>query len=145
MKPMPVLLMLALAAPAASFAQASRSQVRIEPPVVYSAPVYSGPVQACLDRQDTLADRKAWLDREKIDLDRTSDAIALEGQGLADELRTLPASDAAAVAAYNARSDAHNRRVASYNQRAAEMNGAAASLNSDSADMVAYCNYRSLR
>jgi hypothetical protein len=55
--------------------------------------VVSGPLRACLDRQETLADRKAYLD----------------------------------------------------NQRVADMNAAASSLNGDSADMMAYCNFRYAR
>jgi hypothetical protein len=139
MKPANALLILALAAPVAAFAQSSHSQARIEPPVV------AGPMRACMDRQETLAERKSFLDREKYEIDQAGDAIAREAQDLADELRRLPSTDVAAVAAYNARSEDHNRRVAAHNRHVADMNAAAASLNGDSADMMAYCNYRYLR
>jgi hypothetical protein len=105
----------------------------------------SGPLRACMDRQETHADRKAYLDQEKYEIDRNGDAIARESARLADELRLLPSSDVAAVAAYNARSADHNSRVAAHNQRVADMNAAASSLNGDSADMMAYCNFRYAR
>jgi uncharacterized protein involved in exopolysaccharide biosynthesis len=132
-------LVLALATPIAALAQTSHSTARIE------SPVLSGPVHACMERQETLADRKAYLDQEKYEIDRNGDAIARDGASLADELRRMPSSDVAAVAAYNTRSDAHNRRVAEHNRRVADMNAAAASLNGDSADLMAYCNFRYMR
>jgi hypothetical protein len=136
------LALLALAAPAAAFAQTSYSQARI---VGAPVAVMTADVRACWDRHDSLADRKAFLDREKRDIDRDGAVIASESDRLAGELRTLVNTDAGAVAAHNARSDAHNRRVAAHNRRVADMNLAAATLNNDSADMAAYCNLRTSR
>jgi hypothetical protein len=135
------LALLALAAPAAAFAQTSYSQARI----VGAPVVMTAEVRECWDRHDSLADRKAFLDQEKRDIDREGAAIASASDRLAGEMRTLVNTDTGAVAAHNARSDAHNRRVAAHNRRVADMNLAAATLNSDSADMAAYCNLRTSR
>jgi chromosome segregation ATPase len=120
-----------LLTPAAAFAQVSYSQARIEPPPR---------LHVCADQQVSLADRKAYLDTDKAELDRERDAIAREGARLADGIRSLDNTNTAAVAAYNARSADHNRHVESYNGRVAEMNRAAALLTGDSADFNAYCN-----
>lgn len=144
-KPANFVMLLGLTLPLAAAAQYDRSRVRIEPPV-YSQPSYTVPyssvVRSCMERQDTLEDRKSYLDHEKHNVDREADAIAREGTRLADQLRRLPSTDVAAVAAYNERSEQHNRRVAEHNQRVADMNAAASSLNNDSADMMSYCSFR---
>jgi hypothetical protein len=137
MKATNALLIVALAAPFAAQAQSSRSQARIEPPLVTAAPV-----SACMARQETLGDRQAFLAREKSQVDRDAEAIALEDRALAEEMRGLRSTDVVAVSAYNARSADHNRRVAEHNRRVADMNAAASALNSDSDDMMAYCSYR---
>ena len=128
-----------LAAPLAAVAQTSFSQARIAEPAVRAD------YGACMDRSDSLADRRAFLDQERYAIDAAAADIARVGEDLRVELSHLPSSDTAAVAAYNARSADHNRRVAAHNRRVAEMNGAAAALNSDSADMLAYCNLRTYR
>jgi hypothetical protein len=128
-----------LAAPFAAIAQTSYSQARIAEPAVR---VDYG---ACMNHSDSLADRRAFLDQERYAIEAAAADIAREGETLRLDLARLPTGDAAAVAAYNARSADHNRRVAAHNRRVAEMNGAAASLNSESADMLAYCNLRTYR
>jgi D-serine deaminase-like pyridoxal phosphate-dependent protein len=123
--------------PAAAPAQTSYSNAAIsgQPP----------DVRACMERGDTLADRKAFLDQERMAVDRDAAGLARASAALADEMRRLPASDAAAVAAYNAHSAEHNRRVSAQNRRVADMNAAVAALTGDSADMMAYCNVRTYR
>jgi hypothetical protein len=134
--------MLMLATPvASSFADVSYSRARIAEPF----PVIQSELAACLDRRDSLADRKAFLDLEKKTIDRESDAIERTGATLAADLRALDNRDNAAVAAYNARSDEQNRRVAAHNRRVADMNSAASLYNGDSADMQAYCTWRASR
>jgi len=125
-------LVLALA-PAAALAQTSYSRAEIVGPRL----------NVCNVQEDRLWDRKALLDLDQQAIDRERDAIDRETRALADELRMLNNSDAAAVAAYNARSDAHNRRVADHNAYVNATNRAAALLNGDSADFLQYC--RTLR
>jgi hypothetical protein len=137
MKATYALLIAALAAPFAVHAESSRSQARIEPPIVTVAPV-----SACMERQETLGDRQAFLAQQKSEIDREADAIARDDRMLAEEMSHLRANDVVAVSAYNTRSADHNRQVAAHNRRVADMNAAAMALNSDSADMMAYCNYR---
>jgi hypothetical protein len=139
MKTMISMAALLAALPAAALAQVSYSQARI------ADPAWPGDYRACVERSDTLADRKAFLDREKYDIDDAAADIAREAERLRFELQRLPASDAAAVADYNVRSADHNRRVAAHNRRVADMNAAAALHNGDSADMLAYCNLRTYR
>ena len=128
-----------LAAPFAATAQTSFSQARIAEPAVQAD------YGACINRTDNLADRKAFLDQERYAIEAAGADIARESENLRVDLARLPSGDAAAVAAYNARSAEHNRRVAAHNRRVAEMNGAAAALNGESADMMAYCNLRTYR
>lgn len=155
MKPLALAALVAAAAPLAALADASYSRARIEPapyvrvdpalPVVRvepAPPIVRDDLRACLDRRDSYNVRMAFYDREKAATDLEGDAIRREGAQLAVQLRNLDNRDAAAVAAYNARSDAHNARVAAYNSHVAEMTSAASLLNADAADMSAYCNVR---
>jgi hypothetical protein len=124
----------ALALPAAAVAQVSTSRVWI---------VEGRPVGVlCSDREEFLFDRKAQLDREKMDNDAELASIDREGAMLAGELRQLDNSNSAAVGDYNARSDAHNRRVAAHNRRVANMNAAVNDLNVDINDASGYCTTR---
>lgn len=125
---------LVLAAPAAAMAQVSYSRAWI----VEGRPLGS----SCADREDSLYDRKALLDREKADNDAELAAIDREGALLEGELRQLDHTNVAAVEDYNARSDAHNRRVAAHNRRVAEMNGQVADLTADIDDSSNYCTTR---
>jgi hypothetical protein len=141
MRPTTVFALILAGLPVAALAQTSYSNAAVagQPPVLREG------VRMCLERGDSLADRKAYLDQEKFAVDSDAAEIAREGARLADELRRLPATDAAGVAAYNARTAAHNRRVAAQNRRVADMNTAVSMLNGDSADMMAYCNVRTFR
>ena len=96
----------------------------------------------CADREDMLFDRKAQLDREKMDNDAELAAIDREGAMLEGELRQLDRSNPLAVEDYNARSDAHNRRVAAHNRRVANMNAEVADLTADLNDASSYCTQR---
>ena len=129
-----------LALPVAALAQVSQSQARIT-----GDPAWGADYRACVERSDTLGDRRAFLDREKFDIDDAAVEIARDGERLRIELSRLQATDTAAVAEYNARSSGHNRRVAAHNRRVAEMNAAASALNGDSANMMSYCNLRTYR
>ena len=140
MKPRTLVAMVVLAAPAAAFAQVSHSRAYITGPLVApSEPAYVEPypASACSD----LESRKAMLDDQKVTYDRERDQLDGENARLAEELRDLDSRDAAAVAAYNARSDAHNRRVAEHNQRVADMNDAVAQLSGDIANATPYCRF----
>jgi hypothetical protein len=123
-----------LALPAAAMAQVSYSRAWI----VEGRPVGS----VCADREDSLFDRKATLDREKMDNDAELASIEREGAILQGELRQLDHTNARAVEDYNARSDAHNRRVAAHNRRVANMNAAVADLTADINDSASYCTTR---
>ncbi|MGE5094135.1 MAG: hypothetical protein ACM3SO_03295 [Betaproteobacteria bacterium] len=128
------LAVLVLALPPAAVAQVSYSRAWIVP---------ERPVGAtCADREDVLADRKASLDREKMDNDAELAAIEREGAMLEGELRALDRTNVGAVEDYNARSDAHNRRVAAHNRRVAGMNAAAADLTAELADAAQFCTSR---
>jgi hypothetical protein len=139
MKPVRTLLLLAALAPAAASAQVeySRAQIYAEP-----LPVVREDLDACLARHDSLADRKAFLDREKMNVDLDGDAIAAEGARLAESLRNLDAGNATAVAEYNTLSNAQNSRVQLHNRRVAELNSASSRFNIDAVDVTAYCNWR---
>jgi hypothetical protein len=130
-----------LAIPGVSLAQTSYSRAQIAAPF----PVVQSELAACLDRRDSLADRKVFLDLEKKGIDREGAAIESEGARLAQDLQRLDNRDTSAVAAYNARSEEQNRRVAAHNRRVADMNAAASFFNADAADMTAYCNWRASR
>jgi hypothetical protein len=129
------------ALPAAAFAQVSHSRAYVTGPLVApAAPAYVEPYyspNACTDLQS----RKAVLDDEKVTYDRERDQLDAENARLADQLRNLNSADAAAVAAYNARSDAHNQRVAEHNRRVADMNEAVAQLTADIANATPYCRF----
>lgn len=140
MKRTSLVAVLVLAAPAAAFAQVSHSRAYITGPLVApSEPAYVEPYPsaACSD----LESRKAALDDEKVTYDRERDQLDRENARLAEDLRNLDSRDAAAVAAYNARSDAHNRRVAEHNQRVADMNDSVAQLSADIANATPYCRF----
>jgi hypothetical protein len=124
-----------LAAPAMALAQVSISEVRIVPDP--SLPMELR--RSCMERVNVLHDRRGILDEEKLFVDREGDALAVAGQRLADELRSLDSADAAAVAAYSARSGEHNRRVEAQNRRVAELNARAAAFNADAADAMRSC------
>lgn len=130
-KPLAVLV---LALPAVALAQVSYSRAWI----TEGRPIGG----VCADREDMLFDRKAQLDREKMDNDAELASIEREGSQLRDELRNLDPVNSRAVEDYNARSDAHNRRVAAHNRRVADMNVAAADLNADIADASGFCTQR---
>jgi hypothetical protein len=123
------------ALPAIAAAQVSISEVRIVPDP--SLPVDAR--RSCIDRVNTLHDRRSVLDEEKLFIDRENDALAIAGQRLADELRSLNNADTNAVAAYNARSDEHNRRVEAQNRRVAQLNSRVAGFNGDAADAMRFC------
>ena len=125
----------AVAAPALSFAQISISEVRIVPDPSLPTDLR----RACFDRVAGLNDRRGILDEEKLFIDREGDAIAGAGERLAAELRALNNADAAAVAAYNARSDEHNRRVEAQNRRVSQLNSRVASFNADAGDALRAC------
>lgn len=124
-----------LAAPAVSLAQVSISEVRIVPDPLLPADAR----RSCIDRVNTLHDRRGLLDEEKLFIDREGEALAMAGHRLAAELATINNADPAAVAAYNARSDEHNRRVEAQNRRVAELNRRVASFNADAAGAMRSC------
>ncbi len=129
------LAILVLALPAGAMAQVTYSRAWIPPE--------GRPLGAiCADREDMLFDRKAQLDREKMDNDAELASIEREGAMLDGELRQLDHTNTAAVEDYNARSDAHNRRVAAHNRRVANMNAEVADLTSDLNDASSYCTQR---
>jgi Skp family chaperone for outer membrane proteins len=133
-----ILAVLCIAAPAAALAQTSYSRAAVTGPAVVPAepayPAYSAPY-SCAD----LERQSAMLESEKVDYDRQLERLDAEGARLADELRRLDNTNAAAVADYNTRSDAHNRRVAEHNRRVADMNDAVARVTADIANATPYC------
>ena len=129
--------LLALALLAIPFA-ASSQQTR----PLSDFPLSREELRDCMDRDASLRDRLDMLDQERLANDREAELIARVGNRLADELRTLDASNASAVAAYNAKSAAHNRRVDAHNRRVAEANGRASMHNGDAANLTARCASR---
>ena len=123
-------------APLAAAAQVEQSRAVI----VGNGTFIGERLHVCADRNDALWDRKVLLDQDKRDVDREGDALARMKSQIDDEMRRLDKTDAAGVAAYNARSAEQNRRVEAHNRRVAEMNGAVALLNADASEMTAYCN-----
>lgn len=132
MKRIPIAVAILLATPAAVLAQ----------PYVREAPLDRVELRDCLERDDALGARLESLDREKLAMDRETDAIARSSARLADDLRHLDPGNAAAVADYNARSAAHNHRADAHNRRVADMNARAAIHNGDAADLTADCASR---
>lgn len=135
MKYASMLALLMLGAPLAATAQVSYSEARI-------AGDGTLPYDVCSERFESIFERKARLDSEKLENDRETGALARDAGRLADERRRLDLEDAATVRAYNARSEEHNRRVALHNSRVAEMNTAASMLNGDREDALAMCSAR---
>jgi cell division protein FtsB len=135
MKPVIVLALAALAAPAA-FADVTYSRVVVldEPVAIHAVP------RVCENRNNELWDRKALLDQDKRDVDAEGAALARAKSRLDGELAQLDRTNTAAVADYNARSNALNDRVNAYNARVADLNHAVALLNGDSREMVDWCN-----
>ena len=124
-----------LAAPVMALAQVSISEIRIVPDPSLPADAR----RACIDRVNGLHDRRGLLDEEKLFVDRENDSLAINGERLAAELRSLNNADPAAVAAYNARSDEHNRRVEAQNRRVSQHNSRVASFNADATNAVRFC------
>jgi len=135
MKPIAILALAALAAPAA-FAQT----YHYSPPS--SFPLEREELRRCMDRDERLATRLADIDGEKRLNDREAESIARAGAFLAAELRRVDPADPVAVAAHNARASEHNRRVEAHNLRVDDQNGAARALNRDQADMQSTCGAR---
>ena len=125
----------ALAAPGLALAQISISEVRIVPDP--SLPVDAR--RACIDRVNTLHDRRGMLDEDKLFVDRENELLAVAGERLAAELASLNNADAAAVAAYNARSDEHNRRVEAQNRRVSQLNARVGTFNAEAAGAMRFC------
>ena len=142
MKSRTLLAAVALAMPAAAFAQTSYSRAYVTGPVVVpNEPAYVVPAQPYPTACSELQERKAVLDDEKVSYDRERDQLDAENAQLSRELRNLDSRDPTAVASYNARSDDHNRRVAEHNRRVAAMNDAVASLTADLANAQPYCRF----
>ena len=135
MKPTRILAALSVLMSTAALAQPYYS----EPRPAYDGTLTRGELRECMYRDDSLAARHERMDRHKAQIDADTDAIALAGARLADELRALDNRDIAAVAAHNARSAEHNRRVHEHNRRVADLNDRTALLNGDSARMDALC------
>lgn len=135
MKPVKILALAALAAPA--FALAQPTYYRSE-----AAPLAREELRVCMDRDQVLTQRDANIAAEKRLNDREGDAIARAAARLAEDLRRLDSTDTAAVAAHNARTAEHNRRVDAHNRDVYDQNAAAAALNRDQADMSATCGAR---
>ena len=137
MRAIPILAAAAAFAVPAAVAQVTYSEVRIAPrgPDVLTVEE----LRSCMARDESIAQRHDRLLREKAGIDRESQDIGLEALRLADELRALDSRDAAAVAAYNARSAEHNRRVEAHNRFVAESNSRGAVLTGDAARVDALC------
>jgi hypothetical protein len=128
----------AVAAIAPLFAAADVTYSRVT--ILDERPSLRGSLYVCNDRNASLWDRKAFLDRDKQELDRESHAIARETARLEGMLQNLDHRNVAAVEDYNQHSADLNKWVEAHNRRVNEMNQAAALLNADSADLVAYCD-----
>src|SRR5438876_7429383 len=103
------------AAPLAASAQIEVSRATI----TGTAVVRNDTLHVCAERNDTLWDRSALLDRDKQDIDRERRDIARLKAQLDEERRRLDATNAAAGADYNPRTaplcapaDPPNRQVA---------------------------------
>jgi hypothetical protein len=130
----PIILAIALLAAPVAFAQSVRP--------LSDFPLSREELRDCMDRDTSLRDRLDMLEQERVANDREGELIARVGNRLADELRSLDASNASAVAAYNAKSASHNRRVDAHNRRVAEANMRASMHNGDAANLTARCASR---
>lgn len=128
----------AVAAITPLFAAAETTYSRVT--ILEERPSMRDSLYVCNDRNASLWDRKALLDRDKRELDRESLAIDREHARLDGMLHSLDHRDTTAVADYNERSADLNRWVEAHNRRVNEMNHAASLLNADSADLMAYCD-----
>jgi len=124
------------AAPLAASAQIEVSRATI----TGTAVVRNDTLHVCAERNDRLWDRSALLDRDKRDIDREGRDIARLKAQLDEERRRLDATNAAAVADYNARSATLGARVDAHNRQVADLNGAVSLLNANSSELIAYCN-----
>jgi hypothetical protein len=96
-------------------------------------------VRACVDRNETLRDRRYAIERERDAVELEADALARAGADLDAEWRSMDRTNARAVADYNLRQERHNRRVEAQNRRVAEFNGRTATLNDDTDMLVSRC------
>jgi hypothetical protein len=99
-------------------------------------------LRVCMDRDDALKERSAALERVKQQQDAAIVVLTTAAKDLAESLRTLDASDHAAVDAHNQRAKQHDVAVEAHNKRADAYNAAVVSLNADSAEMLAACSTR---
>jgi hypothetical protein len=131
-----ILAWIALALPLAAGAQEihSRAVVAAEPGY------YLDTLRICSERNDTLWDRKAMIEQDRLLLEREDTAIARMRAEIEERWQSLDRRDAEAVAAYNARSTEFNRWVEAHNKRVEELNAAAELLNTNSRLLVTYCD-----
>lgn len=134
MKNRQILAAIALAAPLAVLAQTSYPSREV--------PMSREELRDCMEMNASMSDRLDQLDGERLTIDRETDVIARSSARLADQLRNLDSSDAAAVERYNARSAEHNRRADAHNRRVADMNARASFHNEDAGDVASACASR---
>ena len=137
-----ILAWIALTTPLAALAQYPRA-VDVTPPrtvVIMEPDNVVRSLRVCDARNDTLWDRKALIDEDRVRIDREQAEIDRARAQLDAEWNVLNRGDTAAVNAYNARSRQLNEWVESHNRRVNELNGAVARLNASSRDLVAYCD-----
>jgi len=105
-------------------------------------PLTRAELRVCMDREDVLKGRATGLEKMKQQHDADLVALTSTAKELAESLRTLDASDHAAVDAHNERARQHDEQVDAHNKRTEAYNEAIRSLNTDTADMLAACSTR---
>jgi hypothetical protein len=96
-------------------------------------------LRACLVREDDLNKRQDALTSAGAEQQAALEVLGQQAKVLAEALRTLDNTDAAAVDAFNKRNDERNVAVERHNARAAALNQAVTALQEDSADYFSTC------
>jgi hypothetical protein len=105
-------------------------------------PLTRAELRHCLEREDSLQDRKRAQEAERVQIARENTEVALAAQRLADELRRTDTRDFSRVDGYNARAAAHEARVAALNARVERFNASVEQLNAEGAEHVRQCASR---
>lgn len=126
-----------LAASLAAPALAQNLTLKKPPPLLSRAEL-----RLCMERDEAL-NRRAEALRKAHEFNQSALVeITDNAKRLAEELRRIDSTDAAAVDAYNERIKAHDALVDANNKRAEAHNIAVDSFNNDNADQMAACATR---
>ena len=99
-------------------------------------------LRACILREDELKAREVSFEAAQMESQTSLTRLSEEANALAEVLRSIDATDEAAVAAYNARNEARNVSVEIHNKRAQALNQAIAQRRAEHANYLEACAAR---